>query len=168
MTPANSDPRVAVLMGSDSDLPTVKHCLDALKEFGIPFEAHVMSAHRSPERTRAFALRAEERGIRVLICAAGGAAHLAGAVAAITTLPVIGIPIGGGALNGVDALYATVQMPPGIPVATVAIGDAGARNAALLATAILAARHPPLKDALAAFRERQTAEVLAKPDPAAR
>lgn len=162
MAPTTTDPRVAVLMGSDSDLPTVKHCLDALKEFGVPFEAHVMSAHRSPERTRAFALRAEERGLRVIICAAGGAAHLAGAVAAVTTLPVIGIPVGGGALSGVDALYATVQMPPGIPVATVAIGDMGAKNAAILAVQMLSLADLDLREKLRAYRLKLDKAVAEK------
>lgn len=162
MASSISDPRVAVLMGSDSDLPTVRHCIDTLKEFGIPFEAHVMSAHRSPERTRAFALRAEERGIRVLICAAGGAAHLAGAVAAITTLPVIGIPIASGALNGVDALYATVMMPPGIPVATVAIGEMGARNAAILAVQMLSLGDLDLREQLRAHRAKLDKAVAEK------
>jgi len=137
----NDDPRqggavVAVLMGSDSDLPKMKPCLETLAEFGIPFEVDVISAHRTPERAHRFAGTAEERGVRVIIAGAGGAAHLAGVVASLTTLPVIGVPISSAALGGLDALYATVQMPAGVPVATVAID--GAANAAILAAQILA------------------------------
>ncbi len=162
MTAAAMEPRVAILMGSDSDLPVVRHCIETLKEFGVPHEAHVMSAHRSPERTRAFALRAEERGLRVIICAAGGAAHLAGAVSAVTTLPVIGIPVASSPLAGVDALYATVQMPPGIPVATVAIGEGGAKNAAILATQILATSDLALREKLRAYKARLDKGVAEK------
>ena len=128
--------KVGILMGSASDLPVVEKTFDTLREFGVPFEAHVFSAHRTPEEARDFALHARENGFGALICAAGMAAHLAGAAAANTTLPVIGIPCKSSALEGMDALLSTVMMPPGIPVATVAIN--GARNAALLAVQILA------------------------------
>ncbi len=128
--------KVGILMGSASDLPVVEKAFDTLREFGVPFEAHVFSAHRTPEEARDFALHARENGFGALICAAGMAAHLAGAAAANTTLPVIGIPCKSSALEGMDALLSTVMMPPGIPVATVAIN--GARNAALLAVQILA------------------------------
>ena len=127
--------KVAVIMGSDSDLPKVKPALDKLKDFGVPFEVHVYSAHRTPEEARAFALSARENGFAVIIAAACMAAHLAGAVAANTTLPVIGIPVKSSTLDGMDALFSTVQMPAGIPVATVAID--GAVNAALLCGRIL-------------------------------
>ena len=127
---------VAILMGSETDLVHMKPAADLLRELGVPCEVHVMSAHRTPDRTAEFAKTAASRGIRVLICGAGGAAHLAGAVAAHTTLPVIGVPLATSALSGIDALLATVQMPGGIPVATVAIG--GSENAALLAAAMLA------------------------------
>ena len=158
---------VAVLMGSDSDLERLAPCLDTLRALEIGFEARVLSAHRTPADLIAFVEDAPRRGVRVFVCAAGGAAHLPGMAAAKTLLPVIGVPIQSKALNGLDSLLSIAQMPAGVPVATVAIGEPGARNAALLATAILAARHAPLRDALAAFRERQTAEVLARPDPAA-
>ncbi len=128
---------VGVLMGSDSDLPTVQHAIEALRELGIPYEVRVMSAHRTSNAVRAYAAQAERRGLRVLIAAAGGAAHLAGALASATTLPVIGIPVAT-SVGGLDALLSTVQMPKGIPVATVAIGPSGAGNAAILAAEILA------------------------------
>lgn len=127
--------RVAVILGSDSDLPVVRPAIDMLKEYGVPCEAHVMSAHRTPELVRAFAAGARENGFGAVICAAGKAAHLAGAAASQTTLPVIGIPVKSAALDGLDALLSTVQMPSGMPVATVAID--GAKNAALLAVQIL-------------------------------
>jgi 5-(carboxyamino)imidazole ribonucleotide mutase len=127
----------------------------------------VVSAHRTPDLLFDYATAAEGRGLEILIAGAGGAAHLPGMTAAKTLLPVIGVPIQTKALQGLDSLLSIAQMPAGVPVATVAIGEAGAKNAALLAAAILAARHPPLKDALRAYRERQTADVLAQPDPAA-
>jgi len=133
-----------------------------LQEFDIRFALHVASAHRSPDRVTRFARQADGRGFRVLIAGAGGAAHLAGVLAAHTVLPVIGVPMDGGTLHGLDALLATVQMPGGIPVATVAIGKAGARNAALLAVQILALTDPRLRRRLLAYRARQTAQVLAK------
>jgi phosphoribosylaminoimidazole carboxylase PurE protein len=133
-----SEPRVAILMGSDSDWDVMKAAATTLRELGIEHEVRVSSAHRTPAETAAYVAEAPSRGVRVFICAAGMAAHLAGAVAAHTTLPVIGVPLGGSAVNGIDALLSTVQMPKGIPVATVAIGSAGAENAALLAAQILA------------------------------
>jgi 5-(carboxyamino)imidazole ribonucleotide mutase len=149
-------------MGSDSDLPTMDEAAKILQEFGVGFEMHVSSAHRSPDRVARFAREADGRGLRVLIAGAGGAAHLAGVIAAHSVLPVIGVPMEGGALHGLDALLSTVQMPGGIPVATVAIGKAGARNAALLAIQILALADPRLRRRLLAYRARQTAQVLAK------
>jgi len=137
-------PQVAVVMGSDSDWPLMEAAVKTLAGFGIPFETRVLSAHRTPRLAAAYAVGAARRGLRVLIAAAGGAAHLAGVLAAHTTLPVIGVPMKGGALDGLDALLATVQMPSGIPVATVALGSAGAVNAAILAIQILAVGRPEL------------------------
>lgn len=131
-------PPVAVLMGSDSDWDVMNESIKALKSFGVPCEAHVMSAHRTPDRAAAFAKSAAAQGVKVIIAAAGSAAHLAGVLAAHTTLPVLGVPMKGGALDGLDALLSTVQMPAGIPVGTLALGKAGAVNAALLAVQILA------------------------------
>jgi len=153
---------VLILLGSDSDLPVMEECLSILRQFQVPFEIHVSSAHRSPGKTHDLAAGAADRGVRVIIAAAGMAAHLAGVVAASTTLPVIGVPMPGGALNGVDALYAMVQMPGGIPVATMAIGKAGARNAALLAVQILALTDPRLARELVDHRRRMAAEVEEK------
>src|SRR6185436_10596313 len=160
-------PLVGIIMGSASDWETMRHSADVLTALSVPFESRVISAHRTPDLLFEYAVGAAARGLEVVIAGAGGAAHLPGMAASKTLLPVIGVPIQSKSLNGLDSLLSIAQMPAGIPVATVAIGEAGARNAALLATAILAARHPPLRDALAAFRERQPAEVLAKPDPAA-
>jgi 5-(carboxyamino)imidazole ribonucleotide mutase len=160
-------PLVGIIMGSSSDWETMRLAADQLTALGVPFESRVISAHRTPDLLFEYAAGAAGRGLEVLIAGAGGAAHLPGMTASKTLLPVIGVPIRSKALSGLDSLLSIVQMPFGVPVATVAIGEAGARNAALLATAILAARHPLLRDALAAFRERQTAEVLARPDPAA-
>jgi len=159
-------PLVGIIMGSTSDWDTMRHAALLLKSLSVPFETRIVSAHRTPDLLFEYAAAAEGRGIEVLIAGAGGAAHLPGMTAAKTLLPVIGVPIQSKALNGLDSLLSIAQMPAGVPVATVAIGEPGAKNAALLAAAILAGRHPPLKDALRAFRERQTAEVLAKPDPA--
>ena len=153
-------PIVSVLMGSDSDLPKMKDCLDTLAEFGIAFEVDVISAHRSPGRAHDFATAAEQRGIRVIIAAAGGAAHLAGVLASLTTLPVIGVPISSSALHGLDALYATVQMPPGVPVATVGV-DAS-KNAAILAAQILATADSNLHDRLKAYKARMADAVAEK------
>jgi len=158
-------PLVGIIMGSSSDWETMRHTAEMLKALSVPFEARVISAHRTPDLLFEYAASAEARGLEVLIAGAGGAAALPGAAAAKTLLPVIGVPILSKALQGLDSLLSMVQMPAGIPVATVAIGEAGAKNAALFATAILAGRHAPLMDALRAFRERQTADVLAKTDP---
>ncbi len=152
--------KVGIVMGSASDLPVVKKAADVLAEFGVPHEMHIYSAHRTPDEARDFARSARENGFGVLIAAAGMAAHLAGAIAAHTTLPVIGIPCKRAALEGMDALLATVQMPSGIPVATVAID--GAKNAAFLAIEILAVTDEELSAKLAAYRRRQAEEVLTK------
>ena len=155
-------PLVAVLMGSDSDLPVMAEAVRALNEFDVPHEVLVASAHRSPERTARYVRRAPRRGVRIFIAGAGGAAHLAGVVAAGTTLPVIGVPLPSSALDGLDALLSTVQMPPGVPVATVAIGKGGARNAGYLAVAILALSDRRLATRLARFRVRLAAGVAEK------
>ncbi len=154
---------VAVVMGSDSDLSVMQSCVDQLREFGIEPTVRILSAHRTPQAAAEFARTAEARGVRVVIAAAGMAAHLAGAMAAWTTLPVIGVPLTGeGGLAGLDALLSTVQMPPGVPVATVAIGKAGARNAAILAVQILALADASLRDRLIQFRQRQEQKVREK------
>ena len=152
--------KVAVIMGSDSDWPVVKAACTQLKEFGIPFETHILSAHRTPAKAAAYAASARENNIGVLICAAGMAAHLAGAFAANTTLPVIGIPMKGGAMDGLDALLSTVQMPSGIPVATVALN--GAKNAAVLAAQILAVSDADLAAKLDAARANMSAQIAEK------
>ena len=152
--------KVAVIMGSDSDWPVVKGACQQLETFGIPYEAHILSAHRTPAAAADFARSARANGFGVLICAAGMAAHLAGAFAGNSTLPVIGIPMKGGAADGLDALLATVQMPSGIPVATVAID--GAKNAAILAVEILALSEPELAEKLEQTRRRETEQVLAR------
>jgi 5-(carboxyamino)imidazole ribonucleotide mutase len=144
--------QVAILMGSDSDWETLEVAAERLRAFEIPFEAHVMSAHRSPKAVAQFAERARRRGLGVIIAAAGGAAHLGGVVAAHTTLPVIGVPVPQGSLNGLDALLATVQMPAGVPVATVAIGRGGAENAAILAAQILGLKNRALRARLERFK----------------
>lgn len=149
--------KVAVIMGSDSDLPVVEKAIDTLKEYGVPFEVHVYSAHRTPEQVRDFVSGAADNGFGVIIAAAGMAAHLAGAVAANTVLPVIGIPVSAKKLDGMDALLATVQMPSGIPVATVAID--GAKNAAILAAQIIAVSDAELTEKLKADR-RQAADIV--------
>ncbi len=147
-----AEPRVGILIGSESDREIMEHCLRQLQELGIPAELQVLSAHRTPERVRDYALQAEARGLRVLVAAAGMAAHLAGAVAASSPLPVIGVPLEAGALGGLDALLSTVQMPRGVPVACMAIGKPGAVNAALLAAQILALEDAALRSRLAALR----------------
>lgn len=152
--------KVAVIMGSDSDLPALKPCFEQLKELGIPFEAHVYSAHRTPDAAAEFALNARKNGFGAIIAAAGKAAHLAGALAARTTLPVIGIPVKSSTLDGLDALLSTVQMPSGMPVATVAID--GSKNAALLAAQILAVSDEALSQKLDDMRQAQTRAVLQK------
>ena len=152
--------KVGIVMGSDSDLPIVKKACDMLEQFAVPYEVHIYSAHRTPIEARDFAVNARENGFGALICAAGMAAHLAGAIAANTTLPVIGIPCKGGMMDGLDALLSTVQMPTGIPVATVAVG--GAANAALLAMQIIAVTDKDLADKLDAKRSADRAKVLEK------
>jgi 5-(carboxyamino)imidazole ribonucleotide mutase len=151
---------VAVIMGSQSDWDTMAGTAEVLGEFDVPHECRVLSAHRTPRQTAEYVASAEGRGIEVIIAGAGGAAHLAGVAAAHTLLPVIGIPIESPALKGMDSLLSTVQMPAGIPVATMAIGRAGARNAALFAVAILARQRPELRNALERFREQQARKVL--------
>jgi 5-(carboxyamino)imidazole ribonucleotide mutase len=146
-------PTVAIMMGSQSDAEIMKNCEEYLTQFGISSEVKVLSAHRQPEETAQYARQAEGRGIRVIIAAAGMAAHLPGVVASLTILPVIGVPLPGSELQGVDALYSIVQMPAGIPVATVAIGKPGARNAAVLAAEIIALQDPSVKEKLIAFKK---------------
>lgn len=159
---AETPARVAVLMGSDSDLPVMAGTARVLEEYGVPYDLRVLSAHRSPEETARFAREARARGIEVVIAAAGGAAHLAGAVAAQTTLPVIGVPLASSPLQGFDALLSTVQMPPGVPVATVGVGPMGAANAAHLAVAILALGDDALRQALEQRRASMRDGVLEK------
>jgi phosphoribosylaminoimidazole carboxylase PurE protein len=154
-------PPVAILMGSDSDWPVMENCADTLKEFGVKFSVEVASAHRTPDAVAEFAKNARANGVKVIICAAGGAAHLAGAVAANSTLPVIGVPCPSN-MNGLDSLLSTVQMPAGIPVATVAVGNPGASNAAILAVQILSLNDPSLADALTKHREKLAHKVKAK------
>jgi phosphoribosylaminoimidazole carboxylase PurE protein len=155
-------PSVAILMGSDSDLPAMAEAARVLEAFGVAYEAKVLSAHRTPDEAAAYARDAEGRGIAVIVAGAGGAAHLAGAVAAHTTLPVIGVPLEGSPLSGFDALLATVQMPPGVPVATVGVGSMGAKNAGHLAVRLLALKDPALREALHERRAAMAREVLAK------
>jgi 5-(carboxyamino)imidazole ribonucleotide mutase len=153
---------VAIIMGSQSDWPTLKHAAETLDELGVGHEALIVSAHRTPDRLYAFAKSARDQGYKVVIAGAGGAAHLPGMMAALTPLPVFGVPMPSG-LDGKDSLLSIVQMPPGVPVGTLAIGKAGAINAALLAAAVLALSDPDLAKRLDAWRERQTASVAAKP-----
>jgi len=157
--PDANPPLVAVIMGSKSDWETMRHADELLTQLGVPHECKVMSAHRTPGLTAEYAAKAEARGIEVIIAAAGGAAHLAGVVAAHTVLPVLGVPMESQALKGMDSLLSTVQMPAGIPVGTLAIGKPGAINAALLAVAILANHRPDLRKKLHAFREEQARKV---------
>ncbi|MBQ9965748.1 MAG: 5-(carboxyamino)imidazole ribonucleotide mutase [Clostridia bacterium] len=152
--------KIGIVMGSDSDLPIVEKAVDVLKEYGVPYEVHIYSAHRTPEQARAFSMNARKNGFAAIIAAAGKAAHLAGAIAANTTLPVIGIPIKSSTLDGLDALLSTVQMPSGIPVATVAID--GAANAALIALQILAVEEKEIADKLEKAREAARETILAK------
>jgi len=163
MSKKSSPPVVSIIMGSKSDWETMRAASEMLTEFGVAHESRVVSAHRTPELMAEFASGAEGRGIEVIIAGAGGAAHLPGMTAAHTTLPVLGVPIESKALKGLDSLLSIVQMPAGIPVATLAIGTAGAKNAALLAVAILANKRPPLRDKLKAFREEQKRKVLEEP-----
>jgi 5-(carboxyamino)imidazole ribonucleotide mutase len=156
---ADGAPLVAVIMGSKSDWETLRHADEMLTRFGVPHECRVVSAHRTPEWMRELAMGAEERGIQVIIAGAGGAAHLPGMVAAQTLLPVLGVPVQSQALNGLDSLLSIVQMPSGVPVGTLAIGKAGAANAALLAIRFLAVGRPELRDRLREFAEEQTRRV---------
>jgi 5-(carboxyamino)imidazole ribonucleotide mutase len=153
-------PLVGVIMGSTSDWPIMQHAADLLGDLGIPYEARIVSAHRTPDLLFSYAESAEGRGLQVIIAGAGGAAHLPGMVAAKTLLPVLGVPMQSAALNGLDSLLSIVQMPAGIPVGTLAIGKAGAINAALLAAAILAPRFPAVREALHRHRQAQTERVL--------
>ena len=153
---------VGILMGSDSDVPVMKEAAKVLSDFNIPYEVTIASAHRSPERTSKYAKSAEERGLKVIIAGAGWAAHLAGVVASETVLPVIGVPIDSSPLKGMDALLSTVQMPGGIPVATVSIGKSGAKNAGLLAVEILALGDERLREELKALRKKMAADVAEK------
>jgi 5-(carboxyamino)imidazole ribonucleotide mutase len=158
---SKTPPLVAVIMGSSSDWETMSACVKTLDQLGIANQAHVLSAHRTPDATAKFAREAADRGIRVMIAAAGGAAHLAGVISAYTWLPVLGVPIQSSALHGLDSLLSIAQMPGGIPVGTLAIGSAGAKNAALLAAAILALSDKKIRQNLQAFRKKQTEAVLA-------
>ncbi|AXI84349.1 5-(carboxyamino)imidazole ribonucleotide mutase [Xylella taiwanensis] len=160
-----STPLVGLVMGSCSDWGTMQHAAQKLDALGVAYEVKVVSAHRTPDRLFAYAEQAECRGLRVIIAGAGGAAHLPGMLAAKTVVPVLGVPIQSKALNGLDSLLSIVQMPAGIPVATFAIGDAGAANAALFATALLAPEYPVIRQMLAEFRQRQTDDVIAAEDP---
>ena len=156
---------VGIIMGSSSDWETMSAAADSLDKLGGAYETRIVSAHRTPERLYEYARSAAGRGLKVIVAGAGGAAHLPGMTASLTELPVLGVPVQSRALNGLDSLLSIVQMPAGVPVATFAIGSAGATNAALFAAAILAPRYPDVARALRALREAQTAAVLAKPDP---
>jgi len=155
-------PMVGIVMGSDSDWPIMEKAVAVLKQLDIPFEAKVSSAHRSPERTAEYAASARSRGLKVIIAGAGAAAHLAGAIVAMTTLPVVGVPIDSSPLKGMDALLATVQMPPGVPVGTMAIGTAGAKNAAIFAAQIIALSDPDIEKRLVGFRKKMADQVKKK------
>ena len=158
-------PLVGLIMGSKSDWETMVHAARTLEALGVPFEQKVVSAHRTPDLLFEYAAAAEGRGLRVIIAGAGGAAHLPGMTAAKTTLPVLGVPVESRALKGMDSLLSIVQMPAGVPVGTLAIGRAGAVNAALLAASIVAHDHPDIRQAVRRFREEQTAAVLSNPEP---
>lgn len=163
MSKTNTTPVVGVLMGSNTDWPTMKKCIETLDKLGAPNEVKIMSAHRSPGAVVEYCKTAEERGLKIIIAAAGGAAHLAGVCAACTHLPVLGVPMKGWALDGLDSLLSTVQMPRGVPVATFAIGGAGATNAALSAVSILALSDSALRDRLLAYRREQTENAVMDP-----
>ena len=163
MTTIPTAPRVAVVMGSDSDWATMRHTVAVLDELRVANTVRIVSAHRTPERLYAFARGARDDGLQVIVAGAGGAAHLPGMIAALTTLPVLGVPVDSAALSGIDSLYSIVQMPGGVPVGTLAIGRPGAINAGLLAAAILALADPALADLLAAWRARQTDGVAETP-----
>jgi phosphoribosylaminoimidazole carboxylase PurE protein len=159
---ARGKPIVAIVMGSDSDLPTMAECARVLEVYDVPYDIKVLSAHRSPEQLLRFVRDAERRGFKVLIAGAGGSAHLAGVMAAHSTLPVIGVPVASSPLGGFDSLLSTVQMPPGIPVATVGVGSMGAKNAGHLAAAILALEDSSLRRKIASLRERMEHEIVEK------
>jgi 5-(carboxyamino)imidazole ribonucleotide mutase len=168
MTSPTPQPLVGIIMGSKSDWPEcMSHAAETLEKLGVPYETRVVSAHRTPDLVFEYASTAEARGIEVIIAGAGGAAHLPGMTAAKTSLPVLGVPVESRALEGMDSLFSIVQMPAGIPVATLAIGRAGAVNAALLAASILGNKHPEVREALKKHREEQTRMVLENPDPRA-
>jgi len=158
-------PLVGIIMGSQSDWETMANAAQTLEALSVPFEVRIVSAHRTPDLLFEYAASAESRGLEVIIAGAGGAAHLPGMTAAKTSLPVLGVPVESKTLKGMDSLLSIVQMPAGIPVGTLAIGRAGAVNAALLATAILANKYPPFREALNRYRDNQTQTVLAHPDP---
>lgn len=160
-----TEAKVGIIMGSRSDWQTMSAAAQMLEELGVPHEVRVVSAHRTPDLLFEYAATAQERGLQVIIAGAGGAAHLPGMVAAKSLLPVLGVPVESKALSGMDSLLSIVQMPKGIPVGTLAIGSAGAANAALLAASMLANQDPALRQALADFRQRQSEQVLAQPDP---
>jgi 5-(carboxyamino)imidazole ribonucleotide mutase len=160
-------PLVGIIMGSASDWETMQSAADLLDKLGVPYEVRVVSAHRTPDLLFEYAAGARARGLQVLVCGAGGAAHLPGMTAAKTSLPVLGVPVQSKSLGGLDSLLSIVQMPAGVPVATFAIGSAGAANAALFAAAILANQHPAVARALESYRERQTQGVLSQSDPRA-
>jgi 5-(carboxyamino)imidazole ribonucleotide mutase len=165
MAPGSAAPLVGILMGSKSDWDTMLNAAKALDALGIPYEVNVMSAHRTPALVDEYVSGAEKRALEVIIAGAGGAAHLAGVCAARTLLPVLGVPIQSKALNGMDSLLSTVQMPAGIPVGTLAIGNAGATNAGLLAAAILAIKRPEIREALRKYRDAQTRALMGQTDP---
>lgn len=156
---------VGLVMGSHSDWETLKHCAETLETLEIPYEAEIVSAHRTPDKLFHYAENAEKRGLEIIIAGAGGAAHLPGMLSAKTLLPVLGIPVQSSTLSGLDSLLSIVQMPAGVPVGTLAIGKAGAINAALLAASILAARHPNIREKLKHYRQTQSEKVLKNPDP---
>jgi 5-(carboxyamino)imidazole ribonucleotide mutase len=162
---SDAAPLVGIIMGSQSDWETMRHTAETLTELGVPHEVRVVSAHRTPDLLFEYASGAEARGLEVIVAGAGGAAHLPGMTASKTVLPVLGVPVQSAALAGTDSVLSILQMPAGVPVGTLAIGRAGAVNAALLAAAMLGARHPQIREALRAYRAKQTAAVLANPDP---
>jgi len=162
---SEAQPKVGIIMGSKSDWETMRHADEMLSRFGVEHECQVLSAHRTPDQAREYVMTAESRGLKVMIAAAGGAAHLAGMVAAHTTLPVLGVPMESQSLRGLDSLLSTVQMPAGVPVATLAIGQPGAVNAALFAVSILAVAHPELREKLRQFRDEQRRKVLGEQLP---